>query len=225
MKNQRILVVASHPDDEALGCGGTIARASSEGAAVAVLFMTDGVSAREKQTAEVVKRRRAASESSLKLLGVQKSWYSDFPDNCMDSVALLEIIQRIEEVAQSWKPEVVYTHFTGDLNIDHRLTGQAALTAFRPYPGQSVREIYAFEVASSTEWAAGVSSTGFQPNHFVDITKFYGAKRCALEAYAEEMRPAPHTRSLENLAALAQWRGMSVGVGMAEAFMALRQLV
>jgi LmbE family N-acetylglucosaminyl deacetylase len=139
----------------------------------------------------------------------------------MDTVALLKVAQAIEAVINEIKPQVVYTHHQGDLNIDHVLTSRAVLTAGRPLPGSSVQEIYGFEVLSSTEWSP---SEVFVPMHFVNIDKFYPQKADMLKAYDAEMRPYPHARSYECAEAQAVLRGGQSGVKQAEAFTVLRSI-
>jgi len=221
--SKRVLIVAAHSDDEVLGCGGTIARHIAEGDTVAVVLMADGVSSRTTVDEESAIRRSNAAKQAHSMLGIAETYYLGLPDNRMDSLPLLEIIQRLEFVIQRSAPEIIYTHFHGDLNIDHRITIQAVSTACRPQPGHSVREIYGFEVLSSTEWAN--PDTGrFAPNLYVDITRYFDKKIHALEAYKEEMRLAPHTRSLNHVETLARHRGYSVGTEYAEAFMIYRLL-
>ena len=216
-----VLVVAAHPDDEALGCGATIARHVANGDSVSVAFMTDGVGAR-RGVGPDAGSRRGACDRALSALGVTRSWHYEFPDNQMDTVPLLEIIEAIEMVARDYLPDRIYTHHANDLNIDHRLTHQAVLTAFRPTPQASVEAIMTFETPSSTEWSAQTGATSFQPDHFIDITLFLDAKLSALAAYDEEMRPFPHPRSPEAIRALAQWRGAAAGLQAAEAFKTIR---
>ena len=224
MEFRRVLCVCAHPDDEALGCGGTLARLAAEGAEVHLLFMADGVNARSGAPASALEKRRAMALQAAEVLGARAPTFLDFPDNRMDGVELLDVVSEIERCAASLAPDVVFTHFTGDLNVDHRICAQAVLTAFRPVPGQSVRAIYGFEVASSTEWAYGAAALHFQPNVFFDISAWLPRKIAALDAYAEEMRPFPHSRSIEAVQALARWRGASVGLAAAEAFSLMRAI-
>ncbi|MEO9528203.1 PIG-L family deacetylase [Roseibium sp.] len=223
--SRNVLVVAAHPDDEALGCGGTMARHASDGDNVHVVFLTNGVSARNPDTPDrdAEDHRHHAAEAALKTLGVRSSVYGDFPDNQLDTVALLRVAQFIEKVAQDIRPEIVYTHHAGDLNVDHRICHEAVLTAFRPAPGQTVKAIYAFEVCSSTEWRFSSQSVFF-PTRYCDITGHLDTKQKALEEYAEEMRAFPHMRSAEVIAALARFRGATVGVEAAEAFTVIREV-
>jgi len=218
-----ILVVAAHPDDEVLGCGGTIARHVAEGDVVHVVFIADGVSSRDGEFQQELSERQCAQKKAIKILGIDSSFSLGFPDNRLDSVALLDIVQPIERLVNDIRPSVVYTHHHGDLNVDHRVTHQAVLTACRPQPSCSVGEILTFEVMSSTE-CAGISQPAFEPNVFVDISLYLLQKIKALEAYHMEMRKAPHSRSIDNLKALSTYRGHSVGVFAAEAFMAIRSL-
>lgn len=228
--SKSVLVVAAHTDDEALGCGGTLARHAARGDRVSALFMTNGVGARVQATGgqtggQHADRRATAAEKAGAALGIGKRFSEAFPDNAMDTVPLLEIVRAVEIAIAAVQPEVIYTHHAGDLNIDHALTARAVLTACRPQPGFCVTEIYAFEVPSSTEWAGPRVESAFLPSHFVDITDHWAAKRDALEAYREEMRPAPHSRSTEGLMALSAWRGAQVGMHRAEAFESLRTLI
>jgi len=215
--SKKILVIAAHADDEVLGCGGTIARHVAEGDLVHVIYMADGVSSRKnEQSAELI-RRNKARDASLNILGVSKWHALDFPDNRMDTVPLLDVVQALELIMREIQPERIYTHHHGDLNIDHRITHQAVMTACRPQPGISVREIFTFEVNSSTEWSSR-GTDDFVPNAFVDISDYLIKKLEALTAYQAEMRPPPHSRSIEHTKILAAHRGYCVGLEAAEAF-------
>lgn len=221
--NRIVLIVAAHADDEALGCGGTIARHVAEGDAVHAVFMADGVNSRTNTAIGDLERRMAAARQAHEILGLQHVEYLGLPDNCMDSLPLLNIVKALESVIQSIAPQVIYTHHDGDLNIDHRITHNAVMTACRPLPGSTVQEIFSFEVLSSTEWSTPYQEP-FLPNMFVDISDYLDKKLRALQAYQLEMRTRPHSRSIEHAEYLARHRGHSVGVGAAEAFMAIRQI-
>jgi LmbE family N-acetylglucosaminyl deacetylase len=217
-----ILVVVAHPDDEVLGSGGTLARHAGRGDEVHIAFLTDGVGARSEDRAAAA-QRAAASKQAAAHLGAHEPRFLGFPDNRLDAVDLLTVVKAIEAVVADVKPDTVYTHHGGDLNIDHVLCHRAVLTACRPLPGSTVRRIFAMEVASSTEWAPPASAA-FVPTRFVDISGFRAAKRRALEAYSEEMRSFPHARAFESIEALERWRGASVGLTCAEAFMVVRDI-
>ena len=220
---KKIIVVAAHPDDEVLGCAGTIAKHVAQGDTVHLVFMTDGESARLNSSDAKVKRRLKASKLVKALLGISSTHYLNFPDNSMDSVPLLDIVKKLEAIIFKIKPSVIYTHSHCDLNIDHQLTHAGVMTACRPTPKTSIREIYGFEVLSSTEWSAA-GKFKFEPSLFVDITKYQAIKIKALKIYKEEMRSAPHSRSIKHAKVLAQHRGYTVGFEMAEAFEVYRIL-
>lgn len=226
--SKSILCVCAHPDDEVLGCGGTIARHVAEGDEVRVIWLADGVRARCRAhigiTQDEIEKRLQAADKATNILGITSKFAGPFYDNEMDfCVSLLQVIRHIESCLREWPaPNIIYTHHLGDLNIDHRITAQAVLTAFRPLPDSSVEAIYSFEVPSSTEW--GIEP--FVPDHFVHLTDQYMAKKFdALDAYKMEMRDFPHPRSVDGVQVLAQWRGATVGLQYAEAFKTLRSIV
>jgi LmbE family N-acetylglucosaminyl deacetylase len=224
MNGERVLVVAAHPDDEVLGCGGTIARHAASGDVVTTVFLADGETARSGAgTAEIASRRQAAL-AAARCLGAATPVFYSFPDNRLDAVPLIDIVQAIEAVIRETRPRTVYTHHAGDLNIDHRRVHQAALTACRPQSGHPVERIYAFEVPSATEWGGEGFGPAFQPTRFVDIAGMLARKSAALCAYRNELRPEPHPRSLAGIEALAHWRGATAGMAAAEAFTVLRLL-
>ena len=214
---ESVLVVAAHADDEVLGCGGAIASHTFAGDRVEVVLMTDGVSSRSTHGDQDKDVRYEAALEASKILGVSNLHSFSFPDNGMDGVPLIEITRVVEEIVRSLQPSIVYTHHHNDLNIDHRQTHRAVLTACRPQPRFTVKQILGFEVLSSTEWnTAGANP--FTPTVFTDISSLLDIKLEALKAYAQEMRPAPHSRSFEHVEVLAKHRGFSVGLSAAEAF-------
>lgn len=224
-----VLVVAAHPDDEILGCGGTIARHVQAGDTVNVLVLGEGVTSRNmvrdrEQCAAEIAALQQAAQAAHHLLGVHAAQMLDLPDNRFDTVAFLDIVKAIEKVKGTWKPDVVYTHHQADLNIDHRLTLQAVLTAFRPLPGERCRRICSFEVLSSTEWGRAGGQAAFSPAYFVDIAAFLEVKVAALKLYASEMRAFPHPRSETAVRVSAQRWGATAGVPAAEAFEVVRHL-
>lgn len=225
----RVLVIAAHPDDEVLGCGGTIARHAESGDEVQVLIVAEGATSRQESrdrinAAAELSALAQAAEKAGSILGASGVELLDFPDNRLDSLPRLDLIKHLEERINSHQPEIVYVHHSGDVNVDHRRLHEAVVTACRPTPGHSVRRLLSFEVVSSTEWQPPGSAPAFNPNFFVDISAQLARKRDALVAYAGEMRPWPHARSLEAVEHLARWRGAQVGVEAAEAFSLLRQI-
>lgn len=221
-----LLVVAAHPDDEVLGAGGLMARHAAAGYKVQVAFLADGVGSRhgaEIDTDELA-RRRAACDAACSILGAEVLEYGHFPDNAMDRVSVLDVTQSIEALIAEHKPHTVLTHHIGDVNVDHQMLHKAVVTACRPQTGHPVHQMMFFEVPSSTEWQVPGSAPGFAPNWFCDITETLPAKLEAMRAYAEELHDWPHPRSLQGIEALARWRGATVGVEAAEAFILGRYL-
>jgi len=230
MPNQTVLVLAAHPDDEVLGVGGTIARHAAAKDRVHVVIAAEGATSRDAARNAKARRReigdlQSAARKAARILGARSVRFLGFPDNRCDGLERLEIVKSIEAVVAELQPTTVYVHHAGDVNIDHRLLHEAALTACRPQPKHCVKRLLSFETVSSSEWAPPGSLPAFQPTVFVDISAYWAMKRAALEAYASEMRPWPHARSIAAVEHLGRWRGATVGVEMAEAFMLLRDVV
>ena len=216
-----ILVVAAHPDDETLGAGGVMAKHIESGDNVSVLILGTGLTSRDQEKKSEISSLRTDSKKALSILGVNDVEFLDFPDNSFDSVPLLEIIKSVERKIKEVKPVEIFTHYQNDLNIDHKITFQAVLTAARPI-NEYVKKMLCFEVASSTEWNTEQS---FNPNCFVDISGQLNKKLKALDEYKTEMRNFPHPRSNKYVEALAKVRGGSANMDAAEAFVIVRELI
>ncbi|MEK7295471.1 MAG: PIG-L deacetylase family protein [Actinomycetota bacterium] len=227
MKSRSTLVVAAHPDDEVLGCGGTIHRLAQSGTDVNIVFLSDGVSSRssneDNNKMELDERRKSAIEAS-KILGANTPTFHDFPDNQLDTVPLLGIVKLIETEINRYGPDTVITHFGNDLNIDHRIASEAVIVACRPQNSSPVKRVLFFEIPSSTEWQMENGQPTFSPNYFIDISEHLEFKLRALHCYSTELRTWPHSRSLEAVEHLCRWRGASVGTTAAEAFVLGRQI-
>ena len=224
-----ILVVAAHPDDEILGVGGTAAKHAACGDEVYAIILGEGQTSRgdkrEDISQDVVKELHKNTMKSAKAIGYKDVFFADFPDNRFDQVDLLDIVKVVEKKVRELRPEVIYTHYSGDLNIDHQYTARAVLTATRPIGDYPVKEIYAFETLSSTEWNFDYSDQpAFCPNAYVDITDYYHKKEEAMNCYVSELCEFPHPRSLEGMDVLSKTRGMTVGMQRAEAFMLIRKI-
>jgi LmbE family N-acetylglucosaminyl deacetylase len=221
-----VLVVAAHPDDEVLGCGGTAARLAREGHSVYMAILGEGITSRHRQREgadpAALKNLRVCSQRVADLLGVKELSLHDLPDNRFDSLPLLDVIKVVEELIERWRPSAIYTHHGGDLNVDHQVVSRAVLTATRPVEGHPVRELYTFEIASSTEWTFQQVAPVFRPNVFVDIANTLSLKVEGMRQYESEARKFPHPRSPEALTAIAQRWGSVAGCKVAEAFEAVR---
>ncbi len=226
-----ILVVAAHPDDEVLGCGGTMARHARHGDRVVCLILGEGLTSRHASRQQGIETEgsgldglKSDGERAAEILGAARLEMTDFPDNRFDSVPLLDIVKSVEKIFDEEQPEIVYSHHPGDVNIDHLVTHRAVLAACRQLPGTSLKGLYFFEVPSSSEWQTPAMATPFLPNHFVDVTATLGQKIDAMGAYRGESRQWPHPRSAKALEALARWRGSTIGTDAAEAFVVGRQV-
>jgi N-acetylglucosamine malate deacetylase 1 len=222
-----VLVIAAHPDDEVLGAGGTIALLADRGADVHIAILGEGITSRYSDPSvadpALLKQLHDARDRAGKLLGASEVHSHNLPDNRFDSVAMLDVVKVVEDLIALVGPRVVYTHHSGDLNVDHGVIHRAVLTATRPGTSR-VRELYAFEVASSTEWALGQFEPRFNPNTYVNIAATLERKIEAMEVYESEARSYPHPRSPEALRALARYRGAQSGLGCAEAFQLIRKI-
>jgi len=216
-QSKKVLVLAAHPDDETLGAGATISRLSAEGHSVQLLTFTDGVGARQSGEAN----RNPSLSSVSDILGIKNFSAGDFPDNAMDSVSLLELCKFIEKKVIDY-PDIIFTHFIGDLNIDHQLVTKAALTAFRPQDGRSM-SIYSYYVPSSTDYNPLSSFNG--SSYFKLGQENVDKKLQALKIYDKEMRASPHSRSYENLENLMKVWGSEVGCEYCENFQLIREIL
>jgi UDP-4-amino-4,6-dideoxy-N-acetyl-beta-L-altrosamine N-acetyltransferase len=218
-----ILVIAAHPDDEVLGCAGTVARLIKEGHEAYTLILGEGRVSTSKNKGEgkkkVLKEIKRQAQGANRVIGVKGIFMSKYPDNRFDTVPILDIVQTIEKIKSKVKPNIIFTHFEKDLNIDHQITYKAVITATRPLPEETVEEIYSFEVLSSTEWNYPLS---FFPDVFFDVSNTLEYKLRALKKYKLELKDFPHPRSLEGVRLNAGYWGMRVGTKYAEAFKVIR---
>lgn len=223
-----VLVIAAHPDDVVLGCGGTIAKLAMEGTAVSAAIISQGSTSRyakhEEVAPDVVQKLREWSQEAAHILGLANVTYFDYPDNRLDSVDLLDIVKAIERVVEDVKPRVVFTQHGGDLNNDHALVFRATLIALRPMEKCGVESLLAYEVPSSTEWSFQRFEPIFRPSVFYQIEDTLEAKQKAMAAFETEARAFPHPRSPQALQSIAQRWGSVVGVGAAEAFELIREV-
>lgn len=224
--SKKILIVAAHPDDEVLGCFGTVAKLIKEGYEAYTLILGEGKTSRDDNREVENKKEEIATlnteiEKANNIIGIKKVFIESFPDNRFDNVDLLDIIKVISKVKEEVKPDIIFTHYEHDLNIDHQLTYKAVITATRPMEGECVQEIYSFEVLSSTEWNYPLS---FSPDTFFDISDTLELKIKAMKEYESELCNYPHPRSLEGIKLNAKYHGMRVGKKYIEAFKTVRRV-
>jgi N-acetylglucosamine malate deacetylase 1 len=226
MPNERIAVIVAHPDDEILAFGGVMVLHAEAGDRVNVLFLATGLSARSadgKISVDALKRLQDDARKANNLVGSERIEFSDFPDNRMDSVPLLDVIKRVQAFVEEIDPAIIYTHHPDDLNIDHEVTARAVMTACRPLPGTRARKIYSGEVISSSEYS--FPQRRFVPNTYINIVIGLARKCAALQCYSNEIRDWPHPRSPQAVEALARLRGSECGFEAAEALWLLRDIM
>jgi LmbE family N-acetylglucosaminyl deacetylase len=218
----KVLIIAPHPDDEILGCGGTIAKHVSGGDKVYLCIVTKAYPP-EWAEQEIQERREEVLRVN-KIIGVKKTDFLDFPTVKLDTIPQKELADSISRVVNEIKPEVVYIPHRGDANKDHRLVFEAAMVVTRPKPTLGIRKVLCYEVLSETEWAAPFVDSAFVPNVFVNISETLETKLKAMSEYKSELKEFPHPRSLEAISVLAKMRGATVGVEAAEAFVLVREI-
>jgi LmbE family N-acetylglucosaminyl deacetylase len=231
LKNKRILLVVAHPDDELLGLGASMYKLIHEHQCqIHVVILGEGITSRanirDTKLWEIeLLTHRENIKKAQSLIGYQTVSIYDFPDNRFDSIPLLDIIKVIEKEKASFKPEVIFTHHGGDVNIDHQRTFEAVITACRPMSHEHVNTIITFETPSGTEWRASTDPKHFVPNFIIEISEeALKAKIDAMECYLFEKRQYPHPRSPDALKIRAQMWGVVNGVNLAEVFQLVRKI-
>jgi len=224
---KKVMLVAAHPDDELLGCGGTLLYFKKKGYDIKIIFLSDGESSRLRKKNKkklLIKRREKQAIKISELCNFRKPSFARFPDNQLDGVLLIKIIKFIEREIIKFKPSILITHNENDLNIDHKTVFDAVVTATRPSTKTFVNSIYCFETPSSTENNFSNLKVNFNPSLYFDISKFINKKIDLLKVYKNELKSYPHPRSLEGVRVLAKYRGTQIGKKYAEAFYVLREL-
>lgn len=230
-KSKQLMLVVAHPDDELLGLGATMHKLINEQQCnIHVVILGEGITSRaDSRDTKLWEKELATHRENIKNAQAAIGYHSvsiyDFPDNRFDSVALLDIIKVIEKEKSKFKPEVIFTHHGGDLNIDHQRTFEAVITACRPMAHEQVKTIITFETPSGTEWQASTDPRHFVPNLFFSVSKEnVEAKIIGMESYEFEKRPYPHPRSPQALNIQAQRWGVAVACEYAEAFCIVRHI-
>jgi LmbE family N-acetylglucosaminyl deacetylase len=222
----KILIIAAHPDDEILGCGGTIAKSIRKGAVVKILFLGEGSTCRyadpySAEAKKAIKIRNSWAINALRVLGVSEYKFCNIPCGRFDQTPIIEINKLIENEICTFQPDTVFTHSEGDSNNDHRIVHRATIMATRPCVEHIVKRLLCYEVLSASEWCY---LDTFSPNYFVGIDELdLDKKWAALECYESEMREYPFPRSQKGVFNQAMQRGMQSGRNFAEAFQLVRE--
>ncbi len=213
------LIIAAHPDDEILGCGGTIAK-YNDSIDFYVLILTGGSVGRYDKSMEDVFRNQAIKANEI--ICTKDLFFEDLPNQGLDNILLTDVISVIERYINKLNPEILFIHSFNDLNKDHRIVYEAGITAARPCTDQIVKKIYSYHVASSSEW--NQINTSFLPNTFINIENTIQDKIAAIKCYTSECRPYPHPRSPEAIQTYADFWGLNVGMKSAEPFFLVRNI-
>lgn len=223
-----ILVFAAHPDDEMLGCGATLLNYVKKGYKIKSFFFGDGESSRnvnKRNLLKLISEREQQAILVSKKAKFEKPDFRRFPDNRLDMIPILDIVKYIELKIKKYKPEIIFTHFENDLNIDHQITHKAVMTATRPLSRTFVKKIYSFEIPSSTDFSfARDKKRFFNPNFYVKVDRTIQKKLNLLKVYKGEIKKWPHPRSIKSIKNLAMHRGSQIGTKYAEAFLLIREL-
>lgn len=216
---KNILVVAAHPDDEILGCGGALIKHRNDDDDIYIIYLSDGESSREGSSNDKkIENRKLQAIKVCEKLNVKEYFFGNFPDNQLDSISLLTINKFLEKIIFRIKPEKIYTHFYGDMNIDHQIACKSVTTVCRPYVSIFVNEIIFFEIPSSTESNILLEQI-FKPNFYIDISKNFEEKLKLLRIYSDEIYESHHPRSFSSIKSLSNYRGSYINRDFAEAFM------
>lgn len=215
---QKILVIAPHPDDEVLGCGGTIKKYAQRGANISLCVVTTAYMPEWPE--DFIKNRPRQIRAAADVLGIKDIYVLGFPTVKLDTIPQKELNENIAGVARKVLPDTLYIPHRGDLNRDHQLVHEAALVVARPIAGQSIKHVLVYEARSETEWGF----LPFTPTVYENIADEMESKLEAMKVYASEVKSFPHPRSLEAIEALAKTRGSEAGLKRAEAFMLVRSV-
>ena len=222
---ERILIIAAHPDDDILGCGGLISKYKSKNVVFKILFIGEGSTCRfENPTGKKAKfeieRRNSSAVKALKLLKVDDIEFYNLACGRFDQIPIIEINKIIEKAIKKFMPDTVLTHSHNDANNDHRIVSNAVIMATRPGANNHVNTLMSFEILSSSEWSF---SNTFKPNYFEELNQDQvESKWHALSIYESEVKTYPFPRSKEGIETLAKYRGMQSGVKFAEAYHIIR---
>jgi len=223
--NKKVLVIAPHADDEILGCGATIAKHIANGDEVFVLITTNAhYGYPERYSKEDIQKVRNEALSAHKFLGIKRTYFTDFPAPKLDTFSSSEITDAFLPIFNEIKPDILYIPHGGDLHLDHTVIYRASLVAARPIQEYSIMGIYVYETLSETNWSPLQGDQFFKPNLYINVTDYFEKKLKSMSFFTTQIKKFPNSRSLEALEALAKYRGSTVGVFYAEAFMIEREI-
>lgn len=221
MKN--VIVVSAHPDDETLGVGGTMLRHIANGDKVYWLIITN-LFEHQGFTQERINSRQEEIRKVEQMFGITKTFMLNYPTMSLSSSSLLKMVPEISKIFMETEPEIVYSLNRSDAHSDHRVIFDATLACTKSFRYPFIKQVLMYECISETEFAPALAEKAFLPNYYVDITDYIDRKLEIMQVFESEIAPPPFPRSLENIRALAHYRGASVGVHYAEAFQLLKYI-
>lgn len=220
----KIIVIAPHPDDETLGCGGALLKHKSRGDEIHWLIVTTINTSLGYPEDKIQKRAEEINRVSM-AYDFSSVHQCEFQTTKLDTIPMTDLIQKIAEIFKVINPEVVYVPFKGDVHTDHGIVYNAVSSCMKWFRFQSVKRCLAYETLSETEFAIDPAGSAFRPNVFVDVTTFLERKIEIMKMYAGEMGEHPFPRSETAIRSLAVLRGTTSGFNAAEAFMLLKEIV
>lgn len=221
--SKQVLIIAPHPDDETLGCGGTILKHVEQGDKVHWLIVTD-MSISEGFTMERINKREMEIQQVSHMYGFTTTHKLGFPTTKLDQVGMSGIVEAMGRVFHSVRPEVVYVPYPGDVHTDHKYVFDAAVSCTKWFRYPFVKRVLAYETLSETEFGLNPDIPGFRPNVFVEISKYLESKLRIMHVFSSEIGAFPFPRSEHAIRSLASIRGSAIGVEAAEAFMLLKEV-
>ncbi len=219
----RILVLSVHPDDETLGCGGTILKHSAQADDLYWLIVT-GISENLGYSQDLIADREKQIETVAEAYRFQRTYRLDLPTTQLHLIDFNELISRISGVIEEVRPETIYTVNRSDVHTDHQIVARALASSTKSFRKPYVKRILMYECISETDAAPPLPESAFLPNVYSDISAYIERKIEVMQIYESELHRPPLPRSAENITALARFRGSTIAVDYAEAFMLTRDV-
>jgi LmbE family N-acetylglucosaminyl deacetylase len=220
----KILVISPHPDDETLGCGGTILKHKDLGDQIYWLIITN-IDVENGWGKDIIEKRQKEIETVAEMYGFEKTFKLDYPTAKLDTIPIQKIIESISKVIFEIKPEIIYLPNRSDVHTDHQIAFKAAYSCTKNFRYPFIKKILMYETLSETEFAPALPENTFIPNVFMDITKYFEKKLEIFKIYKSEVMEKSLPRSLEIIEALAKYRGSQIGKKYAESFQLLFEIL
>lgn len=224
--SKNVLVVAPHPDDETLGCGGSILKHLANGDIVYWLIVTNAFPDKfYNWSIDMISKRQEEIDTVAKFYGLKETFKLNFPTTELDKIPMYKLVSSISDVIKEIHPEVIYLPNRSDVHTDHQITFKACYSSTKNFRYPFLKRILMYETLSETEFSPSLSEFAFIPNVYVDITDYFSKKIEAFKIYKSEVMDSPFPRSIYTIHALAQYRGSRIGKKYAEAFMSILEII